>query len=308
MQMNSKSIAPDQIDVPECVERPMTRVDDDLLRKSIEEGGIQQPLVVIAQDDRYSLVDGLRRLRIARVLKTPRVPVVVDLLPAGVELQSYIARIRFILDTARQDLLPSQKADLIDQLKGEPFRMTHKQIAAYLGINPDSVTNWLSVKHYIEPVVKAVDFGHISLQSARVFDGLTEKGQKAIWKHHRDDLATQAGLTMHATLRELYSPQAYPQYYRQPDLTAERMSRKGGKRKAKSRPPMTGAEKRRLLSDLQMREVELREGQAELSDLKKRITASIAPIGAILRNEKLRKLVPNEMVEEFERFAEIHIP
>lgn len=304
--MNALNLPADDITVPEYVERSIDRVNDDLLRKSIERGGIQQPLVVVNEDGRYLLVDGLRRLRVARVLKLPKVPVVVDSVHAGVELQDYIERIRFILDNARQDPLPSQKAQLLDQLKQPPFNFTHKQIAAYVGIAPDSVTNWLAVGNYIEPVKEAVDFGHISLKAARVFDGLTDAGQQFMWKNHRKELETEAGGALHERLRALYPPAVHQDFYRQPGLIAQRLTRKGAKRKGRPRPNLTTDEKRRLMNDLQIREVELREGEAEMDELKKRRNAAIAPISAIMRSEKLRAMLSDDQRDEFSRWIEIY--
>jgi ParB/RepB/Spo0J family partition protein len=80
--MKNALISISQIDIPADVERDTLRVDDDLLAKSIAHGGIQQPLIVLAgHKGRYTLIDGLRRVRAAELIKLPKVPVLVDEVP-----------------------------------------------------------------------------------------------------------------------------------------------------------------------------------------------------------------------------------
>jgi ParB/RepB/Spo0J family partition protein len=300
--MKSELRNTDSIQIPEYVIRAGSKVDDDQLRQSIEKSGIKQPLVLVG--DR--LADGLKRLRIAQLLGIARVPVVYDDVPAGRDPDAYIRELRFLLDEKRQDLLPSQKADLIIKLKAM-FSMNHTQVAAYLGINQDSVTNWLAVKQYIDPVAQAVDQGLVTMHAARTFDGLTEAGQRFIWRHHRQELMTEAGGRIHKALRKQYSPASHPEFYRNADLIKQRLERKGGKRKGRSRPTITREEKRRLLTSFEMRELELKESEAELHQLKAEIQASITPIAAIMRHDKLWSEVPAEMREELERFAEVYV-
>lgn len=304
--MKAGLLPTDEITIPPYVERSHDRVNDDLLRKSIERGGIQQPLVVTEHEGKHLLIDGLRRIRVARALKLAKVPVVFDEVAPGIEIQDYIERIRFIIDNARQDLLPSQKAQSLEQLKAPPFNFTHKQLAAYVGIAPDSVTNWLAVRNYIPPVVEALDLGHISQQGARVFDGLTQKGQEWMWRNHHDEIVSEAGGVVHERLRALYPPEAHPEFYRQPELIAQRLTRKGQTRKSKPRPHLTTDEKRRLMNDLQMRELELKAGEQEIAELKARRNASVIPIRGILRSETLRAMVPKETAWELEQWAKIY--
>lgn len=295
----------DDVIVLEFVERPINKVADDRDTQSIRAGGIQQPSVMVRHEDKLYLADGLRRLRIARHLEIPKVPAIVLPLPADRELHEYVRELRLVLDMQKQDLAPSQKAELVETLKRN-FNMTHRQVAAYLGIAPDSVTNWLSVRHYIAPVVKALDAGQLTAQAARVFDGLTEAGQKTIWKSHGDELMQSSGGELHKVLRRQYSPESHPEFYRDPELISSRLGRKGGARKARSRTPITSSEKRRLMQSLEMRETEMRVSTEELRELTAEINASIPICAAILRNEKLLALVPEEMREELHRFGEIY--
>lgn len=302
--MNSTIVALDHITVPPYVSRPLSKVADSRDMESVRAVGIQQPLILVQEGDRLLLADGLRRLRIARSLGLGKVPALIYPLPRGEDASAYVSELRFALDFHRQALLPSQKCGLIEQLK-ERYGMTNKQVAASLGIDPDSVTNYMAVRNYIAPVVEALDAGRLTQQHARTFDGMTEEGQQYVWKRHSRDLCEGTGADWHKELRAAYGPEKYPQFYRNPDLTKKRLAQKQGKRNGTARPTITHAEKRRLSASLEMKDLELREGAAEEKRLKAEISAAIAPLAAIMRSERLLALVPAEMREEIERFQEI---
>ncbi len=299
-----KYIAPKAVTVLSFVTREARAVNDDMTRKSIAEVGIRQPLVVVPDGDRLLLSDGLLRLEIAESEGIAKVPYVLDDAPRGVSPEDHARRLRFTVNFHRQDLLPSQKCAMVSELKTK-FGMTNGQVAAFLGIAPDSVTNWLAVERYIEPVVEAMDESRLTMQAARAFDGMTEEGQKAIWRSHSREL--MSGAMRHKDVRKKYSPEECPRYYRQPGLVASRLARKSGKRKATARMGMGQVEKEKLLKSFELRDIELKEGQAELATIKREINAAIPAISAILRNEKLLALVPKEMREELERFGEIYV-
>lgn len=305
--MKATTLSIDHIEVPEDVERSHDKVADDLLRKSIEQGGVQQPLVVVPGDgNKYLLVDGLRRLRAARALGIGKVPAVVDTVPKGLTAEEYRRRLRFILDEHRQDLLPSQKAELIETLK-KMFSMNHKQVSAYLGIDQDSVTNWLAVKNYIPEVVTALDTTRLTMRAARTFDGMSEEGQQKVWQAHGKELMEGSGSKLHKSVRAQYPPTEFPSYYREPEMMAQRLARKQGKRKSKARTIIPPDEKKRLMQSLDVKETELRDGQEELKQMKAEINAATPIVAAIFRNEKFLAQVPEEMREELERFAEIYV-
>lgn len=304
--MKSQLIPIDRITVLDCVERDENRVADDRDRKSIEASGIQQPLVLIEHGKRLLLAKGLRRLRIAGHIGLTKVPAVIHPLPEKTQPEAYVRELRLVLDMHRQDLMPSQKAEVVETLK-RTFGMTNHQVAAYLGIASDSVTNWLAVKQYVPPVVQALDSGRLTMKAARVFIGMSEVGQEEIWRQHAPDLMGTSGNAMHRTLRKTYPPKEFPDLYRKPNVVAERLARRGGKRTGVARPSLSTEEKRRLLASFEMKESEVREGKDELAQLKAEITAAIAPISAIIRSPELWSLVPEETREEFSRFAEVFI-
>lgn len=304
--MKSALIAADRIIVPDFVERPLSKVADDRDRRSIEAHGIQQPLVLVADGARLLLAKGLRRLRIAKSLGLGKVPYVEAPVPKGYTPEDYVRELRLALDMHRADLLPSQKCALVEDLK-QRFSMQNKQLAAYLGIDQDSVTNWLAVRNYIPEVVVALDRERMTMGAARVFDGMSEKGQQAVWKKHSEELSGSGKAGVHKHIRKLYPPASFPAFYRQPELVASRLARKATKRKAKGAPTITSNEKRRMMSSVELKSIELSEGQGDLKKMETEIQAAIAPIAAIMRAEKLWALVPEDMRPEIERFAEVFI-
>ncbi len=293
------------IGIPAQVTRPRpNRLEDEVLLRSIRQGGIQQPLVVLAVNDGYQLVDGSRRLDAARALGLPKVPAVVDVPPGARDSESYGRRIRFILDEHRQDLLPSQKAELIVKLK-EAMGLNNGQMAAYLGVDPDSVTNWLAIRRYIPEVARAIDVGALTMQQAKAMEGMGEEGQRVIWKKHAEDLMQARG-GAHRRIREQYPPEKYPQYYINPERRAAILARGKRSKRGKAKPNYTVEEKKRLLADVEMKEAELAELKEEMAQSKREIAAASPVIAAMLRNSKLRALIPKEMLPELERFAETY--
>ncbi len=290
------------------VERPADAVADDLLRKSIEasqtkeSNGIQQPFIGVEDGPRILLVDGLRRRRIAPTLGITKVWCIVDKAPKGDNPEEYVRRLRFILDHHRQDLMPSQKAELIETLKRQ-FGLSQKQCALYLGVDEDSITNWLAVRQYVPEIVAELDQGTLTMKAARPFRGLSAKGQRHVWKEHGSDLAQRGGGNLHKTLRAQYPPTKFPDFYKDPQMARAQLTNKSGPRKSKPRPSLSKEEKSRLLNSFEVREASLKKLQKEEKQLTLEIRAATPIIAAIMRNEKLLALVPKDMREELEVFA-----
>lgn len=294
------------IDVPQEYESKDSLVEDDAVRKSIEKSGVQQSIIVIPDGERFIVVKGVRRVRISQLIGLKDIPALVnEPAPPGSDAKTYRDRLRMILTQARQDLFPSQRAEMIKELM-KVFGMNQAQVAEYLGVDAGSITNWLSINRYIPAVVTAIDSRELTMHAARVFDGMTQQGQEKVWKAKRSEIASLSAGRAHRLIRQTYSPTAHPEMYVAPKKTAEKMSRPKGKRATKSRPRLSRAEKEMLSSDLQLREVELQEANQELTTLKKEITLATTPIRAILHNEDLVSVIPKEMKEELDRFYEVY--
>ncbi|PYK38994.1 MAG: hypothetical protein DME60_10455 [Verrucomicrobia bacterium] len=304
---DAKQVQISAIQVPDKYRRRGNVVEDDKLRQSIERTGIQQPLVLsYIGDGKYVLIDGYRRLEVAKYLRLKDVPCVIDTVPRGVAPEDYRDRMRFILDEHRQDLFPTQRATLIKTLK-KNFDMNNRQVGEYLGVDAVTIGNWLMVDSYIPEVARAVDGGVLTQHAARIFDGMTERGQRKLWQLHHNELAETSAKKIHRTLREKYHPKDYPELYQQPEKVINQLERKQGKRRsAKRRPIITKAKKETLSNDIELKDAELRDAKKDLNQYKLEITLAARIIRAIMQNDKLRSLIPPVELEEFRRFAEIY--
>jgi ParB/RepB/Spo0J family partition protein len=303
----AKHVRISAIQVPEHYRRQGGAVEDDKLRQSIAQTGVQQPLVVShLGDGKYVLIDGYRRLEIAKFLKLSEVPCVIDAAPSGILPEHYRDRMRFILDEHRQDLFPSQRALLIKTLQ-KNFGMNNKQVGEYLGVDATTISNWLMVDSYVPEVLRAVDSGVITQHAARVFDGLTPAGQRTLWKSHKKELRTVSPAKLHRQLREKYHPKDHARMYVRPEKVRQQLEKIQGTRKARRRRPIIRkVERDSLLSDIELREAELRDAERDLEKYKLEITLASRIIRAILQNSRLRSLLPKVASEEFARFAEIY--
>ena len=303
---DAKQVPISAIQIPEKYRRRGNAVEDDKLRQSIEQTGIQQPLVVShLGSGKYVLIDGFRRIEVANYLGLNEVPTVIDVVPKGAAPEDYRDRMRFILDEHRQDLFPSQRATLIKTLK-KNFDMNNRKVGQYLGVDAVTISNWLMIDSYIPEVAKAVDEGVLSQHAARVFDGMSPTGQREVWHSHNTELAKSSAKKIHRTLRAKYHPNDFPGYYEKPERVIKQLERKQGKRSAKRRPVITKAKKQSLSDDIELKEAELRDAKGDLDQFKIEITLAARIIRAIMQNDKLRSLVPPVELEEFKRFAEIY--
>lgn len=301
--MKSGQIPIDRVVILPCVERPASKVADDRDAKSIAASGIQQPLIGVEHQGEIYLAKGLRRIRIGKHLKLKTAPFVYDKLPKGREVEEYVRELRMILQMHRQDLCPSQKAELVETLKTQ-FDMSHKDVALYLGVDADTITNWLAIRRYVPEIVREVDAGILTVQKARVFDGLTEDAQKKILTKHRDELVNLPWKTVHKAIRTKYSPKSHPEFYRNASKASKRLGKDKATRKPKPRTTVTPNEQRRLLTSVEMKDLELNEGKLELKEKDTKIRAAAILIAAVLRDEDLSAATPPEVLEGFQVFNE----
>ncbi len=287
------------------------KVDDDILRNSIALTGIQQPLIVARLSEgngEYFVIDGVRRLRVAQDLGLEKVPCVVDSVPSDSEGRlEYGNRIRFILDEHRQDLLPTQRAELIERLK-QSFKMTGKGVAAFLGVTPGTISNWTIVNHLISEVKNAVNSERISIHAARAFGGVTEAGQRKIWEEHQVEIEQMSADRLHRFLRETYPPDTYGEMYKCADATKRRLARPKSNRRVRSRPNISRQEKTSLLHDVDAKRIELEDKKSQIKELQEHIEAAVPVIEALRETPKVWKTLSQSARDDFQEFAERFIP
>ncbi len=120
------------------------------LSESIAQYGVLQPLLVSpAEDGRYMLIAGERRLRASRMAKLTEVPVIIS------EYTSQqIAEIALIENLQREDLHYLEEAEGYEQLM-EQFHLTQEAMAARVGKKQSTIANKLRLLR-LSPTVRKV--------------------------------------------------------------------------------------------------------------------------------------------------------
>jgi len=303
--MKFKSISRELIDVPEEYPAELDSVADDRDFQSIKENGIQQHLAVIAEAGRYVLIDGVRRFRFAGMLKHEAVPCDIHEVPEGEEPDTWRRTMRVILNFHRQDLIPSQKAEMASEVK-RLYGLTDAQLGEKCGVSARTIRNWLAVKSFLPEIQRDLDDGKMNVGNTRVFVGLSEAGQRHVLEHHRRDLETLPPSAAHRLIRSTIAPSKHPEMYANATRAKGFVeAKKSTKRKGSSRKAFSKAQRQQLLSDYETRESEIRAMRAKSDKLEASIPAAQALTLVILRNEDLLAMVDEERRQMLRAFSEV---
>lgn len=282
-----------QIDIPkEYVRKTPNEDADKALAESVKLSGVHQPLAVVpafakataGKPERFLLVKGTRRLAAAEENGIEKVPVVVNYPPAvtmGKALKAYRDRLRFILDSKRQDLTPSQEVAVIEEAQ-RTFKLNNKEIAALLGWDPATVTNKKRIEHYAKPIVAAIDRGDITLHHAESFLGMKPAGQIRAFAELKDQLPHLSGRRMRALVTKRFDPKRHADLWIEPKKAAEKIADRPAKRRRliqARQSTFTAKDRERLENDLDLTETELKENEEEL----KRANLLLRLVGPIHR-------------------------
>ena len=145
--------------------QPRKNFDDAALEDlsaSIAQYGVLQPLLVSpAEDGRYMLIAGERRLRASKMAKLAEVPVIIS------EYTSQqIAEIALIENLQREDLHYLEEAEGYEQLM-EQFHLTQEAMAARVGKKQSTIANKLRLLRLSAPVRKVLMDAELSERHAR---------------------------------------------------------------------------------------------------------------------------------------------
>ncbi len=113
-------------------------VDQEDIKASIKEKGILQPLLVRPKGERFEVIAGERRLRAARDLALPTVPVVIKENVSDSEAMV----LALVENIQRQDLNIMEEAMAFQTLM-TGFQLTQDQIAKAVGKDPTTISNTL---------------------------------------------------------------------------------------------------------------------------------------------------------------------
>ncbi len=145
--------------------QPRKNFDEEALRDlaaSIAQYGVLQPLLAApAEDGRYMLIAGERRLRASRMAKLQEVPVIIS------EYTSQqIAEIALIENLQREDLHFLEEAEGYEQLMKQ-FKLTQEAMAARVGKKQSTIANKLRLLRLSDRVRKILVEGDLSERHAR---------------------------------------------------------------------------------------------------------------------------------------------
>ena len=145
--------------------QPRKNFDDAALEDlsaSIAQYGVLQPLLVSpAEDGRYMLIAGERRLRASKMAKLAEVPVIIS------EYTSQqIAEIALIENPQREDLHYLEEAEGYEKLMNQ-FHITQEAMAARVGKKQSTIANKLRLLRLSAPVRKVLMDAELSERHAR---------------------------------------------------------------------------------------------------------------------------------------------
>ena len=143
------------------------------LASSIAQYGVLQPLLVApAEDGRYLLIAGERRLRASRMAKLTEVPVIIS------EYSSQqIAEIALIENLQREDLHFLEEAEGYEQLMDQ-FHLTQEAMAARVGKKQSTIANKLRLLRLSGEIRKLLVEKELSERHARALLKLDDDAKR----------------------------------------------------------------------------------------------------------------------------------
>lgn len=131
------------------------------LAQSIREMGILQPIVVVPDEDSYTIIVGERRWRAAKKIGLQTIPVIIRNLT---EAQQHEAML--IENLQREDLNPLEIATAYQKMIQE-FSYTQEDVAKKVGKDRTSIANYLRLLKLPDEVQELIADGKLSMGHAR---------------------------------------------------------------------------------------------------------------------------------------------
>lgn len=167
LELDINSIAPNPY-------QPRRSLDDeelDDLARSIQAGGLLQPVVVRPADGRYQLIAGERRLRAVQRLGWATVPAVVRTVD-----DRTILTLALVENLQRDDLSPIDEALAYERLVKE-FQLSQQEVADAVGRDRSTVANAIRLLKLPATVQALVHEGALSEGHARALVTLNDRDQ-----------------------------------------------------------------------------------------------------------------------------------
>lgn len=172
LQVSTASVVPN----PQQPRRDFGEVALDDLKASIKAHGIVQPLIVTRLGDRYQLIAGERRLRAAKGLGLPTVPVIVRAAERQHQLE-----LALVENIQRANLNAIEEAVAYQRLVGE-FNLTQDALSQRVGKSRPVIANTLRLLSLPQEIQRAVASDTIPASAARVIAGLPPDQQLAFYQ------------------------------------------------------------------------------------------------------------------------------
>ncbi|HEC24466.1 MAG TPA: ParB/RepB/Spo0J family partition protein [bacterium] len=140
------------------------------LKRSIEENGIIQPLIVSKSKngDVFDLIAGERRYRAAKELDFKKVPVIIKDISGVLALE-----IALIENIQRQDLNVIEEAGCYLRLI-EEYKITHEELSVKVGKDRATITNMIRLLSLPDGIKTDLIYGKITPSHARNLIGLSD--------------------------------------------------------------------------------------------------------------------------------------
>lgn len=138
------------------------------LARSMRESGVIQPILVVPEGETYKIIVGERRWRAAQKAGLKKIPVLIRQIPKERQLE-----ISLVENLHREDLNPLEIAHVYQKLIRE-LDYTQEEIAARVGKDRTSVSNYLRLLNLPEAVQNYLSENKISMGHARALLALED--------------------------------------------------------------------------------------------------------------------------------------
>lgn len=148
------------------------------LAESIRVQGVLQPIVVReAQEGRYTLILGDRRLRASRMAGMETIPAIVKRVS-----EQQAAEMTLVENLQRQDLNVVEQANAFANLSKD-FHLTQDEIGTRVGVSRETVSNYLRLLTLPQNVLLSLLRGELTFSHARVLLTLKTTDAALLWHY-----------------------------------------------------------------------------------------------------------------------------
>ncbi len=154
------------------VNQPRKKFDAEKLKElsqSIAVHGIMQPLIVVENKDRYTIVAGERRFRAAKMAQLKTVPVLVKSLS-----KQDAKEFALIENIQREDLNAIEQSTALKELM-EEFGFTQEEVAKRVGKSRSAIANLVRLQYLPEEIKTLIEQDKLSAGHARTLLALDSK-------------------------------------------------------------------------------------------------------------------------------------